>query len=53
MEWIGERAGTLVDRSFVQAHFPIAADYQVFVARYIVERRLPQELERYIRVWKR
>ena len=53
LEWIGERPGTLVDRTFVQEHFPIAADYQSFVARYIVERRLPQELETYIRVWER
>ena len=53
LEWIGERAGTLVDRTFVQARFPLAADYQAFVARYIVERRLPREIETYISVWER
>ena len=31
LDWIGQRAGTLVDREFVQAYFPSTADYELFV----------------------
>jgi hypothetical protein len=52
LEWVGERAGTLVDRDFVQAHFPNPDDYRTFVAEYLRERQLPQELEAYLRAWE-
>ena len=36
LEWTGERAGTLVDRDFLQAHFPDPEAYKAFVAEYLV-----------------
>ena len=48
LEWIGERAGTLVDREFVRAHFPTRELYRAFVADYLIERRLPEELAGYL-----
>jgi REP element-mobilizing transposase RayT len=51
-EWVGERAGTLVDRCFVQAHFPDPDDYRTFVSEYLVERRLPEDLEVCLRAWE-
>ena len=52
LEWIGERAGTLVDRDFVRAHFPTPDSYRAFVAEYLTQRRLPEELEAYLRAWE-
>jgi len=52
LEWIGEREGTLVDRDFVQAHFPTADGYRTFVSEYLAERKLPQEMETYLRAWE-
>jgi putative transposase len=52
LEWIGEREGTLVDRGFVRAHFRMPEDYRKFVAEYIAQRRLPEELEVYLKVWE-
>jgi REP element-mobilizing transposase RayT len=34
-EWIGVRAGTLVDRAFVQEHFEAGEDYARFVQQYL------------------
>ena len=31
LEWIGAREGSLIDREFVEAHFPTAGDYERFV----------------------
>ncbi|MGD8398482.1 MAG: transposase [Anaerolineae bacterium] len=50
LEWIGERAGTLVDRGFVQAHFGTADRYRAFVAEYLATRRLPETLG-YLKSW--
>ena len=44
LEWTGEREGTLVDRDFVRGLYPSTSDYREFVAQYIAERRLPDEL---------
>ena len=44
LEWTGEREGTLVDRDFVRGLYPSTSDYREFVAQYIAERRLPNEL---------
>lgn len=43
-EWVGIRSGELVDRAFVQAHFPSPAGYREFVRDYLVERRLLKEV---------
>jgi REP element-mobilizing transposase RayT len=51
-EWIGERAGILVDRDFVGARFSAPDDYRAFVAEYLAERRLPEELASYLREWE-
>ena len=32
LEWVNRRRGTLVDRGFVEAYFPIATEYERFVA---------------------
>ena len=52
LEWIGERNGALVDRAFVEEHFPSPRRYQEFVSDYLVERRLPEELESYLGEWE-
>ena len=52
LEWIGEREGTLVDRDFVRTHFPTANSYREFVSAYLADRRLPKELETYLRAWE-
>ena len=52
LEWTGERDGTLVDHDFVRAHFPTPESYREFVVDYLAERRLPKELEAYLRVWE-
>jgi putative transposase len=49
-EWIGERAGTLVDLDFVRAQFPTADSYRAFVAEYLATRRLPEGLD-YLKSW--
>ena len=51
-EWTGERDGSLVDREFVRAWFPVAGSYERFVADYLVEGELPKELETYLRAWE-
>jgi REP element-mobilizing transposase RayT len=35
LEWIGKRAGTLVDREFIAAHFPTVEHYQAYVTVYL------------------
>jgi REP element-mobilizing transposase RayT len=35
LEWIGQRAGTLVDHAFVRDHFPSPAAYREFVEDYL------------------
>ncbi len=52
LEWIGERAGTLVDRDFVQDHFPSPERYQEFVRDFLLEQQLPDELEEYLEAWE-
>lgn len=44
-EWIGQRAGTLVDRAFVAAHFGTAHRYADFVQDYLRSRQLPEALQ--------
>ena len=48
-EWIGARAGALVDRAFVQAHFPPVQDYRQFVMDYLAGlSKLPDGIETYL-----
>lgn len=49
LEWIGSRPGTLVDRAFVQAHFPATGQYQRFVLDYLAGRsQMPVALNKYL-----
>lgn len=49
LEWINKRAGTLVDRSFVETFFPQAERYAAFVDDYLCEAdKLPKGIERYL-----
>ena len=52
LEWVGERAGTLVDRAFVRAYFPTPEHYRAFVADYLAYRRLPEEVAGYLAAWE-
>jgi REP element-mobilizing transposase RayT len=35
LEWIGEKPGDLIDRDFVQTHFPDPQEYEEFVLDYL------------------
>jgi putative transposase len=50
-EWMGLRSGKLVDRAFVEVHFPSPADYQAFVRDYLVECRLLEDVEKHLKAW--
>ena len=48
LECIGARQGTLVDRAFMQTHFPQAAEYRRFVGDYLLDdRAVPAGIEAY------
>jgi len=47
-EWVGLRAGTLVDQAFIQAHFPTPEHYATFVLDYLKTRQLPQGMKEYL-----
>lgn len=49
-EWMGLRAGTLVDREFVNDYFPDRNGYKEFVVQYLLHRRLSDNLE-YLGEW--
>jgi len=44
-EWIETRSGTLVDRAFIQTHFPTPASYRDFVLDYLQDRQHPAGFE--------
>ena len=49
LEWIGRRHGSLVDRNFIAAFFPVLEDYASSVKSYIAHGRdLPQSLARHL-----
>ena len=48
LEWVGERAGKLVDRNFIAEYFDSPAAYRAFVLEYLRERTLPQPLAEYL-----
>jgi len=52
LEWVGERDGTLVDRDFVREFFPSPDEYPALVADYLADRRVPDELAAYLRIWE-
>ena len=46
LDWIGQRAGTLLDRDFVQAHYSDPGEYEAFVQSSI-EEAIAAKLARY------
>lgn len=48
-EWVGERAGTLVDHDFVDTYFPNRQDYKEFVLDYLrgID-ELPADIKQYL-----
>ena len=49
LEWSGKRQGTLVDRAFVAAFFPVNQPYQAFVYDYLQgHNEMPRGLEEYL-----
>ena len=53
LEWVGLRAGTLVDRDFIRGHFSRPDSYRAFVLDYLEERKLPQALDGYLGRWEK
>lgn len=48
-EWIGTRNGTLFDKEFVTAHFPIDGAYEAYVASYLSgDAQMPSGLQTYL-----
>jgi putative transposase len=48
LDWIGERNGTLLDRTFIREQFADGADYKAFVLEYLRSRTLPEDVQRYL-----
>ena len=48
LEWIGSRAGTLVNLEFIQEHFGIPADYKSLVVDYLRTLGLPEDVHKYL-----
>jgi len=48
LEWVGERAGTLKDESFIRDRFATPGSYRAFVADYLDEHRVHDEIHRYL-----
>lgn len=49
LEWIGKRPGVLVDRAFVDAHFPKPGQYEEYVLSYLTGQvTLPPGLRGYL-----
>ncbi|MBN2549366.1 MAG: transposase [Anaerolineales bacterium] len=48
LEWVGQRDGSLVDRTFVQAHFAQPGQYVEFVEDYLRTRMMPIEMAKYL-----
>jgi len=48
-EWIGTRDGNLVNKEFVNAHFPIDGSYKAYVASYLTgQAQMPSGLQDYL-----
>jgi putative transposase len=48
LEWIGERDGKLIDKTFVQDNFDPPDEYRKFVQEYLRTRQLPDDIQRYL-----
>jgi REP element-mobilizing transposase RayT len=49
LEWLGQRQGTMVDRAFIQSHFPDISHYQARVHSYLTGQvTLPAGLRHYL-----
>ena len=49
LEWVGERAGTLVDHDFIEAHFPRPSQYETYVKSLLTGQvQLPPGLKKYL-----
>ena len=48
LEWIGQRAGTLKDETFIRDYFPTLEAYRQFVADYQDELRVREHIKKYI-----
>jgi len=48
LEWLGQRAGTLVDREFIQEHFGSPAEYKELITHYVKTRYLPDDVRKYL-----
>ena len=48
LEWVGQRAGTLKDETFIRERFPMAGDYRQFVADWQDELTSQEEIKRYL-----
>ena len=48
LEWIGERDGKLIDKTFVQDNFDTPGEYRKFVLEYLRTRQLPEDVQRYL-----
>ena len=48
LEWVGERAGTLVDRDFIRTQFSDTASYKDFMLDYLRTRALPEDVQIYL-----
>ncbi len=46
LEWIGQRNGTLVDREFVQSHFPTPLEYVRFVMDHTPSKQIAAEIQK-------
>jgi putative transposase len=47
-EWMGRRAGTLVDRGFIRENFGTSQDYRQLVMDYLSTRSLPEDVGGYL-----
>jgi len=47
LEWLGERNGSLIDREFIQDHFPNPNEYKKFVMDYLQTNITPKGFEEY------
>lgn len=48
LEWIGERDGKLIDKTFVQDNFDTSDEYRKFVLEYLRTRQLPEDIQQYL-----
>jgi putative transposase len=48
LEWLGERNGPLVDRSFIQEHFGTPEEYRQLLMHFVKTRYLPEETRAYL-----